>query len=238
MVVRIRRLIVATVLVALLLVPLYAAREVALDTLGRTLVKSDAPSRVDILVVMRGDEIRFERALAVADLYSTGYARQIYVSSALNDAAGLALASRGASLPTAQENIARVLLQRGVPCGAIVLDGSPPGGGTLGEARRIVAFMSSRGLSSALIVTSWFHSRRTSWIVESVLGASGKHGLVVVASGEVGPHNWWVFRYDAIAVLEEFIKLALHVSIGWLKFRDDPRASESTSKDACSVPAP
>jgi uncharacterized SAM-binding protein YcdF (DUF218 family) len=216
----------------------YLARAGLLSASGELLVAADAPKRADVVLVLRGDETLFERAVTAADLFRAGYADRVYVSSALNDVAVLDLGRQGVRLSTPQENIAQVLIQRGVPCEKIALDHSPPGGGTVEEARRLAAFMSSHDMTVALAVTSWFHSRRTRLILGEVLGASRKSAALVVAQSSIGPHNWWAHRYVAITVLEEFVKLLLHYTVGRLQFTDDPRPRANdagpVTSSACS----
>jgi uncharacterized SAM-binding protein YcdF (DUF218 family) len=217
-----RRSAVVAVAVIAIAAALYAFRVPLLAAVGQLLVAAGPPAHADILVVMRGDETRFERTLTAADLFHAGYARLVYVSSALNDLLGPELQRRGVKLASPQENIASILLQSNVPCASILLDGSQPGGGTLGEARRLAAVMINRNLSSALIVTSWFHTRRTAWIMDRELGGGGRKFTIVAAESSIGPHNWWTFRYAGVTALEELFKLGAQATIGNLAFSDDP----------------
>jgi uncharacterized SAM-binding protein YcdF (DUF218 family) len=221
---------------------LYALRVPILGEAGQLLVVSSSPVPADVLVVMRGDETRFERTLTAADLFHAGYARRVYVSSALNDLPGTELQRRGVKVTSPQEAIASILLQRDVPCAGIWLDGSQPGGGTLGEARRLSAVMINRNLASALIVTSWFHTRRTGWIMDRALGRAGRKFTIVTAHSRTGPHNWWTFRYSAVTVLEEFFKLGAQATVGNLEFSDDPLSTPAyqdhiRSPAGCPQPA-
>jgi uncharacterized SAM-binding protein YcdF (DUF218 family) len=217
-----RRALIAGIAIAAFVLALYLFRLPILTGLGRMLVAAAPPVHADVLVVLRGDETYFERTLTAASLFHTGYADRIYVSSALVDLATAGLRQHGLNMTSAQDNIVSILLQKNVPCDRIDVDASVPGGGTVGEARRLAAFMSQRKFSNALVVTSWFHTRRTSWIMNSVLGKSGKTAVVVVADGPIGPKNWWRYRYTSLTVLEEFIKLGFYAVGGGAEFVDDP----------------
>ena len=115
-------------------------REALLRGTGTFLLDPDAVAKADVAVVMRGDDIRFDRTVKAAALMRAGWTDRIYVSSALDDLAARDLAAKGVVLPSAQDNIVSVLVQRGVPCERIVVDAGPPGGGTAGEPRRLRAF--------------------------------------------------------------------------------------------------
>lgn len=189
---------------------------------GSLLETHAAPVKSDLLVVVRGDETYFERALAAADLFRHEYASYVYVSSALSDLAEASLGARGVRVSSPQETIASVLMQSGVPCSRILLDRSPPGGGTVGEFKRVDAALRARGFRSVLIVTSWFHARRARVIARKVIGQEGFSATVVAAASETGPRNWWHYRYLAITVLEEYAKLLMRLLPGRLEFYDDP----------------
>jgi uncharacterized SAM-binding protein YcdF (DUF218 family) len=217
---------------------LYSARTPILIALGGMLDESEPPIEADFIVVVRGDEVYFDRALTASELFKAGYSKRVYISSALDDIGAESLRKHGVRLPSAQDNIASTLLQRGVPCDAIAIDEAAPGGGTLGEMRRIKTFMTAQNLHSVVIVTSWFHSRRTGAIANDVLVKFGKRAAVVVANSDAGPGNWWTRRYVAIIVLEEFFKAVLYEVIGDLNFLDNPERSaayrtEGHYHDAC-----
>jgi uncharacterized SAM-binding protein YcdF (DUF218 family) len=200
-------------------------REVLLRRTGTFLLAVDAVAKADVAVVVRGDEIRFDRAMKVAALVREGWTDRVYVSSALADPAARALAAKGVVLPSTQDDIVSVLMQRGVACERIVVDASPPGGGTEGEMRRLRAFMSSRGLKSALLVTSWFHTRRVKRSAAAILP---EFRLAVLASDdEEVAQRWWRQRYVAQTVVEEYGKLMLAKLAISPHFADDPPSEQA-----------
>jgi len=220
-----QRIAAAAAAIAAIGLIVYLIRVPLLTGAGRLLVAAGAPVHADVLVVMRGDETSFERTLTSAALFHAGYAGRIYVSSALNDLASSDLRNRGIKLPSPQDNIAAILQQKNVPCDRIMLDGNAPGGGTFGEATRLAAVMTAQRLSTALIVTSWFHARRARWTMDSVLGNSGKTATIVLAQGPIGPENWWTYRYTSLTVMEELLKLAAYGVLREARFGDDPANS-------------
>ena len=105
--------------------------------MGSLLVAGGPPAKADLIVVMRGDEEFYDRALTAARLFREGFAPAVYVSSALTDKGSQQLRARGIEMPSGQENIVSVLRQSGVPCDRIIL-GRGAGGGTEGEMRRVL----------------------------------------------------------------------------------------------------
>ena len=194
-----------------------------LFALGNILLDAEKPTKADVIVVVRGDEARFERALTAALLFQSAYADRVYISSALNDLDANSMEKYGVSLPTPQQNIASVLVGRGVPCERIMLDRSASGGGTLGEANRLADFMSSQGLRVAIAVTSWYHTSRTKHILRDVLEKRNMSAVMVSADSDIGPQNWWTHRYLTITILEEFVKSMIQTVVGPIGFRDDPK---------------
>jgi uncharacterized SAM-binding protein YcdF (DUF218 family) len=200
----------------------WISRETLLGGAGAFLLRQDAPSAADVIVVVRGDEVRFDRALKAAELFNAGLAPLVYVSSALDDLAAAALQARGISTASGQDKVVGVLVQRGVPCGRIAVDTGLPGGGTAGEMRRVGAFAKSRGIASAILVTSWFHSRRLRLVAETTL--PDVRVRIVAADAQAAEHNWWRRRYLALTVAEEYLKLLSYKLGIAASFADDPRA--------------
>jgi uncharacterized SAM-binding protein YcdF (DUF218 family) len=220
---------------------LHALRPLALRDMGDLLVTGGAPAKAEVIVVMRGDEELYDRALTAARLFSEGFANAVYVAAALADRGSRQLRQRGVAIPSGQDNIALILRQSGVPCDRIILDQGPGGGGTASEIHRVLRMAQARGVSSVLIVTSWFHARRVAMLMRQVLRPSLADTLLVVADSEIGPHNWWTHRYAAITVLEEFVKLGLQATVGLIGFGDDPGEERGAASigppSSCASPA-
>ena len=195
-------------------------RENLLRRAGTFLLDQDGAAKADVAVVVRGDEIRFGRALKATALLRGGFTDRVYVSSALDDLAARTLADRGIAVSSGQDNIVGVLAQLGVPCEDIIMDASPPGGGTAGEMRRLRDFMKATGLKSALLVTSWFHTRRLKLTAAKILP---EFQIAVVAADDAGAaQDWWRQRYVAQTVFEEYVKLLFFKLAITPGFSDDP----------------
>jgi uncharacterized SAM-binding protein YcdF (DUF218 family) len=215
--------------IMVLLVSAYVCRIQVLTGLGNFLAQEDSASRADVIVVIRGDEVFFNRALTAAQLFEIRLAPYVYVSAALEDNAILPLRARGIQLPSARDNILAVLRGSGVPCERILLDQSPPGGGSAGEIARIKTMLDARAFSSAILITSWYHSRRVRVQALHALKDAGKSVAVIRATEPTNPSNWWMHRYVAIAVLEAYVKLVLDWLPFPLRFADDPSQPETAA---------
>lgn len=210
----------------------YSLRYRLLVAAGKFLERADAPFAADVIVVIRGDEVYFNRALTAARLFNQGLAPRVYVSSALDDLAAAALQARGVTMPKAQDNVASVLMQSHVACAQILLDHDEPGGGTAGELNRIKAMLTARGYSSAVLVTSWYHTRRLRLLANAAFGNAKISFAVVAAEEPTNAASWWRRRYVAIAVLEEYVKL----SMAWLPFQ--PRFGDDPARARPRIAAP
>jgi uncharacterized SAM-binding protein YcdF (DUF218 family) len=206
---------------------LFASRGAVLRATGAFLLRQDPPSAADVIVVVRGDEVHFDRALKAVELFDEGFASRIYVSSALDDLAAAELRAHGVVAASARDNLVGVLVQRGVPCDRIVVDGGPPGGGTEGEMHRVRAFARARDLTSAILVTSWFHTRRVKAIARRVLG---DFKLFIVAADADSARDWWQRRYLALGVVDEYLKLIAYELGLAPRFADDPEAGDAAAR--------
>jgi uncharacterized SAM-binding protein YcdF (DUF218 family) len=195
-----------------------------LSRLGWLLMEDSVPVKAGALVVLRGDA-DYSRAVGAARLFKAGYAPRIFVSTAVRDRAATSMASLGVGIPKEQDLISSILVQLGVPAEAIVLDVQEPGGGTLGEAKRLRAMAKKENCRGLLVVTSWFHTRRTAAIMRSVLAGSGLEAQVVRTPDDpIGPQDWWHYRYEAVNVLLEYAKWAIWLVTpnGDIGFGDNP----------------
>lgn len=200
-------------------------KEIILLNLGEFLfVEEDFP-RADVIVLLRGDK-NYSRALEAARLYKEGYSSFIYISLALDDKNIDILKNFGVRILSEQERLKAILVQSGVQERNILCDLREPGGGTMGEIKRVKAMMLVHGFVNAIIVTNWWHTKRTKKICEKIF--SGKNHDVFVAaarSDKTTPSNWWQYRYEAINIIEEIPKLIIFKLFpsSYIKFEDDPK---------------
>ena len=70
------------------------------------------------------------------------------------------------NIDSEQDRLRSIYIQLGIPGSQIIIDQQQPGGGTVGEIKRIRTMMLEHRFHSALIVTSWWHTRRTKTICQ------------------------------------------------------------------------
>jgi len=192
--------------------------------IGEFLLFEEKPKRSDVTVVLRGDR-NYRRVMEAARFFHNGYSNYIYISTALIDKSVRELNKHGVELPSEQERLKSILIQRAVPEDKIIMGYRDPGGGTLGEANRIKAMMLERSFDKAIIVTNWWHTKRMKNICEKVFDRNDIRVSVVAAKNDITDlSNWWKYRYEAIHLLEEFPKLLIFFFLrsSNLAFSDDP----------------
>jgi uncharacterized SAM-binding protein YcdF (DUF218 family) len=169
--------------------------------------------------------LNYYRALEAASLFKERYAECIFVSTELIDENKKRLKQFGVEIPSEQERLESILIQLGIPKEKVLLGHREPGGGTVGEARRIKSMMLENKFNKGIVVTNWWHTRRTKKIYKKIFEDTNIRIYVVVAkSDKSNPSNWWKYRYESIRVTEEFPKLLISYVLpsSNLLFNDDP----------------
>jgi uncharacterized SAM-binding protein YcdF (DUF218 family) len=124
----------------------------ALVGAGHWLDLSDPLAHTDAIVAISGDTgARAESAIA---LWKEGYAPLLIFSGGSSDPQSVASA----------ELMKRAAVAAGVPASAIVVEGASAT--TEENAQRVAELMKSRGLRSAILVTSPYHQRRAAILFE------------------------------------------------------------------------
>jgi uncharacterized SAM-binding protein YcdF (DUF218 family) len=163
-----------------------------LRRVARLWIVSDPISHADAIVVLGGG--RAIRPAAAAELFQRGVAREILVPKSNYDQGQEASATNS------------ILVDRGVPADAIVefpiLLHS-----TYGEARGILEIARTRGIKRLVIPTDIFPTRRTRWIFERELAATGVQiDVLAIPAPDYGDEDWWVQGRGSGAFLSEIVK--------------------------------
>jgi len=150
----------------------------------RSLVTRQTPRAADVIIVLGGETAG--RTAKALQLYRLGFAPEILVSG------------RGDG-----ELIARNLVALGVP-GACVLR-EDASGSTLENAAFSVPILAGRRMKTAIVVTSWFHSRRAAAVFRA---AAESLVIVSVPTDTVYLHRLLSDREMIKQVLVEYLKIA------------------------------
>jgi uncharacterized SAM-binding protein YcdF (DUF218 family) len=181
-----RRLAVAAVLAVLAYGIVVGAGLKAAETL---LFIRSAPAQADVIVVLGGDGP--PRAAQAAALYKAGAAPRILVTGS-GDCA----------------DIRRLIAETGVPPEVIEIECASKN--TWENAVLSAPFLTAMGARKAILVTSWFHSRRALACFESVLPGLEWMSAPVEPRGSV----WQMMASpDGPWVMKEYVK------IGWYAMR-------------------
>ncbi|WP_207482565.1 YdcF family protein [Arenibaculum pallidiluteum] len=151
------------------------------------LVRTDLhPS--DVIIVLGGDA--GPRAALGARLFADGLAPRVLVTGA-----GDCETVRGA------------LVRRGVPAARIVVECQSRS--THENASRSAAILSELGARSAILVTSWYHTRRA---LGCFRAASPATALMVAAADEHDAHWRSIRGLARLTVAQEFLKIAWYAA--------------------------
>lgn len=184
-----------------------------LRALAAWLVRTDAPRRSDVIVVLGGGSIG--RARTGAMLYARGLAPVVYLST---DVDHRELAGSGA------RSSYDLLRRAAVPAAAIMHDRRP--WTTSDEARRFIALARRAGWRSALVVTDPYHTRRAR---QTFVGAARHQrlgiDLRVIGSGHDWPPiaGWWRTRPACTAILGEYLGLLVQLVAARSPYRQGER---------------
>jgi uncharacterized SAM-binding protein YcdF (DUF218 family) len=198
---RLRRALLAIGFVTILLL---IAGGYAFLHAGTWLVREDPLQRSGAILVLSGGLP--ERALAAAEIYREGYAREVWLTQPLQPSAHM----EDLQLPYAgeQEYSRMVLIAKGVLPGNIRIL-TPRIGNTEDELRAVVDELRARPEDSIIVVTSKAHTRRVHALWDRVMQGRGPTRLIVRAASEdyFDPKHWWRTSNDALTVVREYLGL-------------------------------
>jgi uncharacterized SAM-binding protein YcdF (DUF218 family) len=172
---------------------------------GRFLAREDPLQKADALFVFAGTLA--ERPLEAADLYREGYAPWIVVTRATIDQATFQLQKRGVRIPT-QDDLSRdVLVQLGVPAGALITP-SFIHDNTGEEARTLRELAIAHKWRRVILVSSKYHLRRLTLAARRALRGTNVEVIARGSRYDVSvPDRWWTQRRDIRWIVSEVPKL-------------------------------
>jgi uncharacterized SAM-binding protein YcdF (DUF218 family) len=167
--------------------------------IGHWLDVSDPLAKADAIVAISGDTgARADSAIA---LWKQGYAPVLIFSGGSSDPESVASA----------ELMKRTALAAGVPAGAIVVEGTSAT--TEENAQHVADLMRSRGLRSAILITSPYHQRRAAILFEREFGRAA---LIFRNHPADDPDwdasFWWTSDPQRSLTLLELVKLGALVA--------------------------
>ena len=191
----------------LALLPVLAAGAAQLLVVRSPLAKADA------IVVMSGSGTFRERAQHAAALFNDGRAPRIVLT---NDRLQSSWSQEEQRNPYYYERSRDELRRAGVPDDKIAVI-MVPIRSTYDEAVALREYSEANHLSSLLVVTSAFHSRRVFWTFRRVFEGSGKLIGIDPAEPRIespAAATWWLHRLGWEMVPEEYAKLLVY----WVRY--------------------
>jgi uncharacterized SAM-binding protein YcdF (DUF218 family) len=166
---------------------------------GHWLDLTDPLAKADAIVAISGDTgARAETAIA---LWKQGYAPVLIFSGGSSDPESVASA----------ELMKRTAVAAGVPATAIAVEGASAT--TEENAARVAELMRSRGLHSAILVTSPYHQRRAAMLFEREFGRASLTFRNHPADDPTwDPSLWWMREPSRTLTLIELAKLGALVA--------------------------
>jgi uncharacterized SAM-binding protein YcdF (DUF218 family) len=174
--------------------------------IARCLIISVPLAHADAIAVMAGSAAYKERTQRAAELYTTGRARKIILTND-NQKSGWSTEEQR-NIPY-YELASRALRRQGVPESAIETLPDPVSG-TYDESLLLREYAEAKGLSSLLVVTSAYHSRRAFWTMRQTFhDASITIGIEPVPPGQQTPSpvTWWLHLSGWEMVAGEHLKM-------------------------------
>jgi uncharacterized SAM-binding protein YcdF (DUF218 family) len=179
---------------------------------AKLLIVSAPLDHAEAIAVLSGSAVIRERVQFAAKLYQEGRAPKIILT---NDNQQGSWSNAEQRNPFYYERAATLLTDAGVPRTAIEILPQPVSG-TYEEMSMLRRYAAEHRLSSMLVVTSAYHSRRALWTLRRVFAGSGiAIGLVAVPPGSQapGPASWWLHIRGWQMVAGEYVKMFYY----WLR---------------------
>lgn len=152
---------------------------------------SEPPQHADVIIALAGESGRVPYAI---ELYEQGYAPYVLVSEH----------SRGA------QRALDTMVEAGISPQAVILN-ERPGGSTWSEAQAILAILDDRNLSSAIIVTNSWHTRRAAATYQALQGDRDLHLTFVGIDEPAAAYSWWQNGQGQRAVGIEYLKTVYYL---------------------------
>ena len=171
---------------------------------GSWLVREDSLEKSQAILVLSGGLP--DRALAAAEIYRDGYAKEVWLTQPLEPGAAM----EGLHLPYAgeQEYSRMVLIEKGVRPGDIRIL-KPRILNTADELHIVAEALDQQRGARVIVVTSKAHTRRVRALWEKVSRGHGSGGILVRAAPQdyFDASHWWRSTPDVLSVVREYLGL-------------------------------
>lgn len=190
------------ILLALIAIWIFAA-----PYLATNLIIEKPLEKADVIFVLGGSSVYFERTRKAAELYKKGVSEKIYLT---DDGGRGGWSQKENRNPTFAELAKNELVKNGVPAEKIEIL-QPQVTGTIYEARILADTAKSKNVKTVLLVTSAYHTRRAFWICDKILRENNTEISLGIVSPDTGidtpkPQIWWLSPNGWNFVAGEYVK--------------------------------
>ncbi len=183
-------------------------RHTLLIPLGEYLITQSPLEKTDAIIVLGGSVP--DRVLEAIDIYKQGYAPLIIMAKGPKPEGYDELLRLGIKVPEGHDLSQTIAAKLAVPESAVVIIDKRVDS-TYSELQTIYNdFLKKKGLKSVILVSSKFHTTRSTIIFNHVTNGEIKVVTRPSKYDSFDPENWWRVRKDFRQTLFEYQKLAHH----------------------------
>ncbi len=195
--------LVIIVLVAVLL--LYFLSGPIMIMVGEFLVQADEPARSDAVVVLSTGIEYYPRLMEAAALFRDGLTKRVAINGNRKSEALIELEKRGFQICCLwYEDAVRVLELLGVPKERVIIINAESAYDTVSEAKLVGEVLSEAGITSIILATSKYHTRRARYIWKRLFPDRFTIRVVAARNDPFSPEAWWKEGRQVRWVLAEY----------------------------------
>ena len=211
--------LVIIVLVAALL--LYFLSGPIMIMVGEFLVQADEPARSDAVVVLSTGIEYYPRLMEAAALFRDGLTKRVAINGNRKSEALIELERRGfQSCCLWYEDALRVLELLGVQKERVIIINAESAYDTVSEAKLVGEVLSEAGITSIILTTSKYHTRRARYIWKKLFPDRFTIRAVAARNDPFLPEAWWKEGRQVRWVLAEYGAWIYYFwKTGWSKVR-------------------
>ncbi len=163
-----------------------------MTTLGQWLVLDEEPVKSDVVVVLNTGAGWYPRVMEAAALYRKGFAEKVVVNGNRKTQIQRKLEGMGLErcCPWSEHGL-RVLALLGVPRDAVITVSAEDAYDTVSEAKAVGQTLIDSGVSSVIVTTSKYHTRRSHHIWQYAFPGQFTVCTVAASNDPYSPQSWW-----------------------------------------------
>ena len=200
------------IIVASIIVLLFYFSSDWLGYLGRSLVVDDPSATADVAIVLTTGVDYLPRLLQAAQLYRDKRVKKVMINGNRKTDAIRQLEKQG-FIPACKwsENSLRILEMYGVPRQQVWTVSAEDVFDTVSEAQAIKPVLEKYGVSSLIVTTSKFHTRRARYVWRKVMEKQAGIYTSAAAGDPFDPGNWWQYGRQIKQVMGEYGGMAYYL---------------------------